>query len=108
MSRFGTFFSSLHDDDAMEWTTVTWGKASCVFLRWHCVSERSHAFMLSCHVGGVSFEWDIFFVFSIAVGRCISTGLFNILKYPFRHVNEPRTQQNPAPWGRICKSLSWG
>ena len=69
MSRFGTFFSSLHDDDAMEWTTVTWGKASCVFLRWHCVSERSHAFMLSCHVGGVSFEWDIFFVFSIAVGR---------------------------------------
>ena len=75
MSRFDIFLKSLYDADAMDWTTTTWTTASYVFLHWRCVSESRRACMLPCHIIGVSFEWDIFFVFSIAVCKCIRTQL---------------------------------
>ena len=68
MSRFDIFFLNWYDSDAMEGTKVLWDTADCVCLHWCCVSERPHACMLRCHVGGNSFECDIFFVFSVALG----------------------------------------
>jgi hypothetical protein len=73
MSRFDIFFSSLYDADAMDRTKVTWSAAGYVCLHWHCVSERPHACVLPCPQGAASFMCDIFFVFSIAVCKCIRT-----------------------------------
>ena len=73
MSRFDIFLKSLYDADAMDWTTTTWTTASYVFLHWRCVSERFHACMLRGQFIRVSFEWDIFFVFLIAVCKRIKT-----------------------------------
>ena len=58
MSRFDFFFFNWYDSDAMEGTKVLWDTAGCVCLHWCCV----------CHVGGNSFECDIFFVFSVELG----------------------------------------
>ena len=62
----------------MEWITTSWSKASYVCLHWRCVSERSHAWDWWDIFTGASFEWDIFFVFSIAIGKCIRTHVIGI------------------------------
>ena len=65
MSRFDIFFLNWYDSDAMEGIKVLWDTADCVCLHWCCVSERPHACMLRCHVGGNSFECDIFLFFRL-------------------------------------------
>jgi len=78
MSKIDIFFFSLYHIDAMEWITTSWSKASYVCLHWRCVSERSHAWDWWDIFTGASFEWDIFFVFSIAIGKCIRTHVMGI------------------------------
>ena len=70
MGRFDIhiYIFNWYDPDAIEGTNIIWNTAGCVCLHWRCVSERPRAFMLRCHVGGVSFECDFFFVFSVLLG----------------------------------------
>ena len=75
ISRFDFFYKPLYDADAMDRTKVTWSAACYVCLHWHCVSERPHAWgwcdILLRRVSSVTF----FFVFSLALYKCIRTYL---------------------------------